>query len=318
MNPLEDITVALQPVTPVPPFPVPNSVRLLDVTSPQGSSGNPPFSNLNPFTNAGVNTTNDVQNYGWEYVWHCHILGHEENDMMRPIIFQVPPAAPGSLAAANILNSPGQVILAWMDNSANETGFTIQRDVDPAFPNPVSITAGPSTGKLNSANEGTDWGSIQTINDNAGSGTFFYRVQAVDNGWAGGMSQTYNAAILGSLSSPWSNVAMVGTAANATVTPPSLSFGSVLVNKAGVPQTVILSNASGAGTLAISGVSITGVNSGDFVVSASTCTASLAAGASCTISVTFQPTTIGSRIGALTIASSNPTALTVPLTGTGI
>jgi FtsP/CotA-like multicopper oxidase with cupredoxin domain len=28
-------------------------------------------------------------NFGWEYVWHCHILGHEENDMMRPIVFQV-------------------------------------------------------------------------------------------------------------------------------------------------------------------------------------------------------------------------------------
>jgi len=25
-------------------------------------------------------------NFGWEYVWHCHLLGHEENDMMRPIV----------------------------------------------------------------------------------------------------------------------------------------------------------------------------------------------------------------------------------------
>ena len=28
-----------------------------------------------------------MTNFGWEYVWHCHILGHEENDMMRPIVF---------------------------------------------------------------------------------------------------------------------------------------------------------------------------------------------------------------------------------------
>ena len=28
-------------------------------------------------------------NFGWEYVWHCHLLGHEENDMMRPIKFNV-------------------------------------------------------------------------------------------------------------------------------------------------------------------------------------------------------------------------------------
>jgi len=23
---------------------------------------------------------------GYEYVWHCHILEHEEHDMMRPLI----------------------------------------------------------------------------------------------------------------------------------------------------------------------------------------------------------------------------------------
>ena len=28
--------------------------------------------------------TNQLVNFGWEYVWHCHILSHEEMDMMRP------------------------------------------------------------------------------------------------------------------------------------------------------------------------------------------------------------------------------------------
>ncbi len=23
---------------------------------------------------------------GYEYVWHCHILDHEEHDMMRPMV----------------------------------------------------------------------------------------------------------------------------------------------------------------------------------------------------------------------------------------
>ena len=23
---------------------------------------------------------------GFEYVWHCHILEHEEHDMMRPLV----------------------------------------------------------------------------------------------------------------------------------------------------------------------------------------------------------------------------------------
>ena len=34
---------------------------------------------------AGI--SNVLTDYNWEYVWHCHLLGHEENDMMRPIIF---------------------------------------------------------------------------------------------------------------------------------------------------------------------------------------------------------------------------------------
>jgi FtsP/CotA-like multicopper oxidase with cupredoxin domain len=27
--------------------------------------------------------TYDMANFGWEYMWHCHILSHEEMDMMR-------------------------------------------------------------------------------------------------------------------------------------------------------------------------------------------------------------------------------------------
>jgi len=317
MNPLEDIVVALQPITPILPFPLPNSVRLLDVTSAAGATGNPPFSNLNPYSNAGITTVNEPQNFGWEYVWHCHILGHEENDMMRPIIFQVAPPAPSSLAAVNDINTAGQVDLVFTDNSANETGFIVQRDLDPSFPNPVSIAVGPSA-TLNAAKEGVDWGSPQTAIDNPGSGTYFYRVQAVDDGWAGGMSQTYNAGILGKLYSGWSNVAFVGTAANATVSPSPLLFGSVLVNTTSAAQMVTVSNAAGAGTLAISGVSFTGANPGDFVITANTCTSSLAGGSSCTISVALRPTATGSRAAALTITSSNPKALSVSLSGAGV
>jgi titin len=47
-----------------------------------------------------------MTNFGWEYVWHCHLLGHEENDMMRPMVFMagagttyiIPPAPTGVVA----------------------------------------------------------------------------------------------------------------------------------------------------------------------------------------------------------------------------
>lgn len=319
MNPLEDITVALQPITPALPFPIPNSVRLLDVTASAGSQGNPPFSNLDPYTNAGVNTVNALQNFGWEYVWHCHILGHEENDMMRPIIFQVPPAAPSNFVAAPDGTVQGLVHLAWTDNSASETGFVVQRDIDPTFPHPTLINVGPSA-TLNAAGEGTDWGGTIAVTDTPGNGTYYYRVLAIDDGWnlAKGLSQTYNASILGTLVSNWSNIATVGTAASATASPNPLDFGNVLVNTTSGALTVTISNASGAGTLAISGISIFGLNATDFSQTGTTCTASLASGASCTISVTFRPAAIGARTATLSITSSNAPSLSASLTGTGI
>jgi FtsP/CotA-like multicopper oxidase with cupredoxin domain len=87
MNPLEDAIVAMQPVAPTTPFVVPNSVRYLDPTMPPGPSTR--FSGIDPYTGNPRTVTNILANFGWEYVWHCHLLGHEENDMMRPIKFVV-------------------------------------------------------------------------------------------------------------------------------------------------------------------------------------------------------------------------------------
>jgi FtsP/CotA-like multicopper oxidase with cupredoxin domain len=84
MNPLEDVIVAIKTPAPKVPFRVPQSIRLLDPTSPPGTTVQ--FSgwdqNGNPIT-----VVNQMTNFGWEYVWHCHLLGHEENDMMRPMVF---------------------------------------------------------------------------------------------------------------------------------------------------------------------------------------------------------------------------------------
>ncbi len=118
MNPLEDIIVALRPNKPTVPWDLPNSVRPLDVTMPVGSSAPNEFANIDP-TNQPATVTNDMTNFGWEYVWHCHILGHEENDMMRPMIFAVPPNAP----TMQPIGTGG--VVTWTDNSLNETGFTV-------------------------------------------------------------------------------------------------------------------------------------------------------------------------------------------------
>ncbi len=83
MNPLEDIIVAAKFDLPKVPFTVPNSVRLLDPTSAPGTTAQ--FSEFDGLGNP-ITVTNQLFFFGWEYVWHCHLLGHEENDMMRPIV----------------------------------------------------------------------------------------------------------------------------------------------------------------------------------------------------------------------------------------
>src|SRR6185369_17009994 len=89
-NPMEDIIVAIKPHSMTLPFPIPASNRLLDPTTPANSTTN--FLPIAP--PAGIaavpQVTNTMTNFGFEYVWHCHLLGHEENDMMRPMVLLPP------------------------------------------------------------------------------------------------------------------------------------------------------------------------------------------------------------------------------------
>ena len=57
---------------------------------------------IDPITGNPGTFVNDVVNFGWEYVWHCHLLGHEENDMMRPIEFDALKALPAAPVLSRI------------------------------------------------------------------------------------------------------------------------------------------------------------------------------------------------------------------------
>jgi FtsP/CotA-like multicopper oxidase with cupredoxin domain len=85
MAPLEDTIVALRPILPVVPFPLPKSYRPLNPSTPLGSMMG--FSLIDTADGGDLvpPTTNRLFNFGLEYTWHCHILSHEENDMMRAV-----------------------------------------------------------------------------------------------------------------------------------------------------------------------------------------------------------------------------------------
>jgi len=114
-----------------------------------------------------------------------------------------------------------------------------------------------------------------------------------------------------------------GTTASAPVvslSPTSLSFGNQQVKTTSAVRAVTLTN-SGNADLTIQSIGLSGSNSGDFGQH-NTCPSSsstLAAGAHCTISVTFTPTADGSRSAVLTVtdnASGSPQS--VALSGTGV
>jgi N-acetylneuraminic acid mutarotase len=104
----------------------------------------------------------------------------------------------------------------------------------------------------------------------------------------------------------------------ASITPSFLAFADQPVNTASGPVTVTLAN---IGSTALTGISsaITGAGASAFAMQASTCGTSLAAGASCSISVTFTPSSTATFNATLTVtddATNSPQAMS--LSGAGI
>ena len=151
VDPLEDTIVAMRAVAETTqPFDIPNSHRLIDPTKPVGSelmSGGP-AGIITPGLTA-VQVFNHIVNYGWEYVWHCHILSHEEMDMMHALTFGVAPRAPSNLS---VTQAGSTVTLKWDDNSVSETGYTIFRTQNGVT---TSIPIASTTEKTTTAGTGT-------------------------------------------------------------------------------------------------------------------------------------------------------------------
>lgn len=140
--PLEDTIVALRPIIPTVPFEVPNAIRMLNPMMPAGSPAM--FNNVDPQGNPTAPILNQLVNFGWEYVYHCHILSHEEMDMMRPVSVALPPNQPDGLAYMIAGNGNNRrLVLTWHDNSITETAFLVQRTTDGINWTDVGTVASP-------------------------------------------------------------------------------------------------------------------------------------------------------------------------------
>ena len=115
------------------------------------------------------------------------------------------------------------------------------------------------------------------------------------------------------LTSP-QTVSLTGTGSTpVTLSSTSLSFGTVTVGTTSSAKTVTVTNNQNV-SLSFSSI----LTSASFAVSSNTCGTSIAAGAKCTVGVTFKPTATGAVAGSLTLTdSATNSPQSVSLTGTG-
>ena len=111
----------------------------------------------------------------------------------------------------------------------------------------------------------------------------------------------------------------VTAAPAAAVNPASLSFAATTIGQSASPLATTLSN-TGNAALNVGTLTLSGAAAGDYAISGGTCAngTSLAAGANCTVQVTFKPSSSGARGASLVIAhNATGGSSTVALSGTG-
>ncbi|HEV2424062.1 MAG TPA: choice-of-anchor D domain-containing protein [Terriglobia bacterium] len=116
------------------------------------------------------------------------------------------------------------------------------------------------------------------------------------------------------------NLTGTAVAPVAAVSPSNLpAFAGTLLGTSSSAQAVTLSN-TGSASLSVTAIAISGTNSSDFTQT-NNCGTSVAAGANCTVNVTFKPAATGSRTASLVLTDNNnavsSSTETVALSGTG-
>ena len=108
----------------------------------------------------------------------------------------------------------------------------------------------------------------------------------------------------------------------ATVAPASLNTGFSGVGLTGSASDNNVITFTNTGSVALSGVTVgavEGLNPGDFSVSSTTCGATVAADESCTVTITFKATALGTRLASIPITHSGQNAVShIVVSGIGV
>jgi len=235
----------------------------------------------------------------------------------------------GALALGD-LNNDGRFDVA----ASLSTGISIMLQVPTAILSKTSLSFGAQLINTTSAaqivtltNKGT---ALLTLSSISVSGHFKQTNtcgSGLEPGASCSVSVTFTPSLAGSTSgtvtikdnatSVTQTIALTGIGTVVQLSPTSLSFGAVSVGTKTAAKTVKLTN-KGATSLSISSISISGTNPGDFSQT-NNCGTAVAAGASCTISVSFKPTAKGARTASVSVSDNGGgSPQKVPLSGSGV
>lgn len=101
-----------------------------------------------------------------------------------------------------------------------------------------------------------------------------------------------------------------------SLSPTSLNFGTIPTNATSTAQTVALTNTGGS-SLSFAKPLLTGADTGDYIITGTTCTTPIAVGQGCSFGVAFSPFVTGVRTAQVALTTTPTTATKfVGLTGT--
>jgi hypothetical protein len=192
-------------------------------------------------------------------------------------------------------------------NGVSGVGALIQADMPGQF-----------TGEIQVYNGSTLLATYTTTSDTEGDPVY---LGALDQSGANINKVVFNLTACAALCTDFGldtvNVNTTSAGPAVTLTPTSLTFASTATGSTTAAQVVTIKN-SGTATLNLTSETITGSDAASFIKSATTCGATLAAAATCTVSVEFSPTSTGALSSSLSIADNAGTSpQAVSLSGSG-
>jgi hypothetical protein len=225
--------------------------------------------------------------------------------------------APGGNATASLIGTgatPANLTISPASANLGTTGVGVRTSVTTFV---VSNTGGTGSSVINMTLTGPDANIFAMANSTCGAplpagGSCSVQVTATPQS-TGTKSASLNAAAASGTVSASLTVTSVGTPAHMTFSVGGLNFGSASIFGSGTTQTIFIQNQGQTPGTVIPAIS--GTNASEFSVQSSTCGGTLGAGVTCSLTLRFEPSSLGTRTATLSLTGF-PTAVAA-LTGTG-